>query len=284
MTIAEAVREASATLEAAGVDTPRLDAELLLGHVTGEPRVRLRLYPDRTLTPAQAARFADLVTRRAAREPLPYLTGTREFYGRSFIVSPAVLIPRPETELLVEAVVNWGRAEGATRMADIGAGSGAIAVTLAAELPAVTVFAVDISPAALAMTRTNAQLLQVAARIVCLEGDGVRPLQKQAITGLDAVVANLPYIPEGEMAALMPEVRDHEPSLALHGGDDGLAIIRRVIADAPSVLRPGGLLGLEVGYGQACVVAALLREAGWREVRVITDYGGIERHVLGMPA
>ena len=267
-------------LAGAGVETPRLDAELLLAHVCGKTRGWMWAHTEMALSAQEVDQFRALCARRAQREPLPYLLGEWEFYGRAFYVSPAVLIPRPETELLVEAVLEWARKEAATDIADIGAGSGAIAVTLAAESPALRIIAIDISPAALALARRNAARHAVEARITFLTGDLLQPLRDAGIPPLDVIVANLPYIAEEDYAGLMPEVRDYEPATALRGGEDGLALIRRLIAECPVHLRHGGLLALELGMGQADTVTRLLVTAHWRRIRVIADYAGIPRHIV----
>lgn len=267
-------------LSAAGVDTPRLDAELLLAHVLGKTRAWLWAHPDEMLTEEAELSFHRLLERRLRREPLPYLLGEWEFYGRDFTVSADVLIPRPETELLVEAVLIWLRAHGAGRIADIGAGSGAIAVTLAAEMPALQVIAVDLSPQALAMTRRNALRHGVGEHITLLEGDLLQPIFTAHLSPLAAIVANLPYIAEEEYPALMPEVREYEPALALLAGEQGLALIRRLIADSPAVLAMRGLLAMEVGAGQAAAVKQMLLDNDWNNIQIITDYGGIPRHVI----
>ncbi|MHB9025723.1 MAG: peptide chain release factor N(5)-glutamine methyltransferase [Armatimonadota bacterium] len=279
-TIRELLTRAIPLLEAAGVDSPRLDAELLLAHVLGQGRPWLWTHPDIRVPSAQQVAFQRLLDRRLQREPLPYLLGEWEFYGRSFHVTPAVLIPRPETELLVEAVLAWARARHATRIADVGAGSGAIAVTLAAEIPALRLLAVDISPAALEIARRNAERHGVGERIRFFEGDLLEPLVHSGETPVDAIVANLPYIAEEQFSDLMPEVRAFEPPLALAGGPGGLEVIRRIIEDSPGVLAPTGLLALEVGEGQAGEVTGFLHQSVWQQVRIIDDYAGIPRHVL----
>ncbi len=277
MTTVRATLEAAIPrLAEAGIDSPRLDAELLLAHVLAVTRGWLWAHPETAVSPPVAAHLDTLLARRLRREPLPYLLGTWEFYGREFVVSPAVLVPRPETELLVEAVLAWARTHDARRLADIGTGSGAIAVTLAAELPAAQVLAVDLSADALAVARENATRQGVGERITFRQGDLLTPVSAPQ----DAIVANLPYISDEELPTLMPEVRDHEPRLALAGGPDGLDLLRRLITAAPHTLRPHGLLALEIGHTQADAVVALL--TGWDEVRVIDDYAGIRRHVIGL--
>ncbi|HEY3379198.1 MAG TPA: peptide chain release factor N(5)-glutamine methyltransferase [Armatimonadota bacterium] len=278
-TVADLLTRVIPQLVEAGVDSPRLDAELLLAHVLGVTRTRLWSYPETPVSEEQAAAMQRLLERRVRREPLAYLLGEWEFYGRTFHVSAAVLIPRPETELLVEAVVQWAQAHAARELIDVGTGSGAIAVTLAAELPAAQVTALDLSPTALEVAQRNAQRHGVSERMRWYTGDLLHPLLGMAAT-CDAVVANLPYIAQAEIDRLMPEVRDYEPRLALQAEDEGLALIRRLIVESPTVLRPGGLIALEVGQGQADTVAAFLAAQGWQAPWIITDYAGIPRHVL----
>ncbi len=230
--------EAMTRLEEAGVDTPVLDAELLLAHVLEHSRAWLWAHPTEEVAPEAEQGFARLLARRRRREPLPYILGNWEFYGRTFTVTPHVLIPRPETELLVELVLTWARAQQASCIADIGTGSGAIAITLAAEMPSLHLMAVDLSAAALAIARANARRLGVAARITFLEGDLLQPLRATPCMPLDAIAANLPYIAEEEYPTLMPEVRDYEPREALLAGDSGIALIRRLIEECAGVLRP----------------------------------------------
>jgi release factor glutamine methyltransferase len=281
------VRDARAVLEdavrrlqTAGVDTPRVDAEVMLASALKRSRSWLWAHLDHPVSPAEEGRFTAWVHRRAGREPLAYILEEWEFYGRPFYVSPAVLIPRPETELLVEAVVTWAHATSAQRLVDVGTGSGVIAITLALELPRAQVTAIDISPDALAVARRNAQRHDVEARIDWRVGDLLAPLDDAAPMTLDAVVANLPYIAQDVRETLMPEVGLHEPSLALFAADGGLALIRRLSVQSRAVLRPGGLLALEVGWDQADQVRAGLSAAGWEAVRAIVDYAGIDRHIL----
>jgi release factor glutamine methyltransferase len=281
-TIQQILADAIPRLQAAGVESARLDAEVLLGHLLGKDRGWLWAHPEFAVPAVTVERFAGLLARREQREPLAYLLGEWEFYGRPFFVSPAVLVPRPETELLVEAVVKWARARQAQTIADIGTGSGAIAVTLAVELPAVEIFAVDLSPDALAVARRNTARHAVQERVHLLKGDLLEPLRGHARLPLDAIAANLPYIALEEYPDLMPEVRDYEPDLALTAGEGGLALIRRLIAAAPSLLQEDGFLALELGFGQADAVKAMLQAAAWRQVAVIEDYCGIPRHVLGV--
>ncbi len=257
-------------------DSGTLDAAVLLAHVLGTDRTALIAHPERPLSTEQAETYRTLVMRGAAGEPLPYLTGTRAFYGRDLIVTPAVLIPRPETEHLVESALAWVQGRAGLRIADIGTGSGAIAVTLAAHLPDAQVWAADVSPEALAVARQNAARYNLLDRIVFAPGDLLEPLRESG--PFDLIAANLPYIPCAELDTLA--VARHEPRLALDGGADGLDLIRRLLAEVPGVLAAHGLLLLEIGAGQGAQVAGLTRETfPGAQVRVIPDYAGHERVV-----
>lgn len=256
-------------------DVEALDAPILLAHVLGVDRVALIAHPERPLTPAESAQFCALIERRAAGEPVPYLTGRRAFFDQTLIVTPDVLIPRPETEHLIEAALDWarGRDPRDLRIADIGTGSGAIAVTLAAHLPGAHLWAVDVSAAALDVARKNAA--RAGVEVAFLHGDLLGPLRDQP---LDLIAANLPYIPRADLDAL--PVAQHEPRLALDGGPDGLGLIRRLLDQAPPVLAPGGLLLLEIMAGQGAAVTALARAAfPGADVRVIPDLAGHDRVV-----
>jgi len=259
-----------------GVDAPRLDAELLLAETLGLDRVGLYVNFERPLQADELAAFRERVRRRAVREPLAYILGRAEFWSLSLLVTPAVLIPRPETELLVEqALPRLG--DGPRQVLDIGTGSGALAIALAHERPECSVTAIDRSTAALAVAADNCRINGVADRIVLADGD----LAALPPGPFDLIVANPPYIPSGELAALMPEVRDYEPRLALDGGADGLAAYRAITAQAAGVLAPGGWLLMEVGFDQAAAVRALCAAAGLAELFVARDLAGIERVVGG---
>lgn len=258
-----------------GVDNGRLDAELLLAQSLGLDRVGLYLNHDRPLTVPELGVFRDRVGRRARREPLQQILGRTEFWSRSFIVTPAVLIPRADTEILVEEALK--RAGERCAILDVGTGSGAIAVALACELPTATVTAVDVSPEALAVAAKNAGGNGVAERLHFQQADlGALPAGPY-----DLIVSNPPYIPEGELGDLMPEVRDFEPHLALNGGRDGFDCYRRLLPAAAAALKPGGWLLLEVGCGQAPAVQELLRENGFDACFAARDLAGIERVVGG---
>lgn len=337
--IREAFAEASSFLAGHGCNEPQRSSQLLLEHVLGLSGAAYYMALADPFPPAVKAQWETLVTRRAAGEPVQYIIGEQEFYGRAFEVTPDVLIPRPETELLVEAILRYGaelwpdgtvtvrgeagqeaggsageraaggqaagpaRGEAAAQEADrpagkraagseaarpravrpltavdIGAGSGAISVTLAAEAPAWRVCAGDISPGALAVAGRNAQRLGTSVDLRL--GDLLEPF---AGMETDILVSNPPYIPGGDIAGLQREVRDHEPRTALDGGGDGLDPYRRMMEQLPLLPAPPRLVGFELGQGQAGQVAELLRAAGhWNEIITIEDLAGIARHVLGI--
>jgi release factor glutamine methyltransferase len=264
--------------EKRGVDAPRLTAEVLLSHVLKVSRVRLYVDLDRPLDKAELATFRALIERRLAGEPTQYLTGLREFYNRPFKVDPRVLIPRPETELLVEAALHALPKDGPGRALDMCTGSGCIAISLAAERPQATVLATDLSEGACALARENAQALGVAERVTVLQGDLFSPLPPDA--RFDVVVSNPPYIDTAEIPTLSPEVR-REPRLALDGGPDGLGVLRRVIDGARRVLVPGGLLAMEIGETQGAAVKELLLAAGYAGARVEKDLERRDRLAFG---
>jgi release factor glutamine methyltransferase len=276
MRVEEILKKGTAALKAAGIASPRVDAEVLLSFVLGCDRLALYREPRREVAAGEAARFEELVARRAAGEPAAYLTGEKEFMGLTFAVTPAVLIPRPETELLVETAVALLEGIAAPVAADVGTGSGAVAVSLAALLPAVRVFAVDVSAAALAVARENARRHRVADRVVFLEGDLLEPFAGRE-EFFDLVAANLPYVPSGEMAGLPGPVH-YEPALALDGGPDGLALYRRLVPQAARVLRPEGHLLMEIDSGQGTAALSLLPPA-W-ETNVVQDLAGRDRLVV----
>ena len=311
-TVLEVIRWTVARFTERDLATPRLDAELLVAHALGLPRVQLYVQFDRPLLPDELAAIRALIKRRQAGESVAYLVGKKEFWGLEFAVDARVLVPRPDTETLIEvareqltddvvrsepivegdeapaavevpaaveapAAVGVPAAVRAPRVADVGTGSGAIAVTLAKLFPAAAVFAVDISPGALEVARGNAERLGLAVTFV--EGDLGAPLAAHGPFSL--LVANLPYIPSGELAALPAEVRV-EPTVALDGGPDGLALVRRLVAEAPALLGPDGMLALEIGAGQAFATAELLRAAGFTDVQIRRDLGGVERVVSGV--
>ena len=284
MTVAAALASALPALMAAGVDTPRLDAQLLLAWTLKARREDLARDPERSLTERERVIFEKAVALRTERRPLPYITGEAWFYGHSFKINRAVLIPRPETEDLALAALEICRNEPAPTLADIGTGSGCLAVTLALEHPGAHVWATDLSADALKLARKNVARYALAERVTLLHGDLLGPLP----SGLrfDIIVSNPPYVLEADLPGLQPEVRDYEPVLALSGepgaaGPDGTALHRRLLAEAPAHLGPGGRLLMEVGQGQAEAVAQSARDFGYDEVMIRTDMAGIGRVVLG---
>jgi release factor glutamine methyltransferase len=315
-TVKDVLLWTTSRFEERGLSTPRLDAEILTAHALSLPRLQLYVQFDRPLLPDELAAIRESVKRRQAGESVAYVIGKKEFWGLDFAVDARVLVPRPDTETLIdEALERIGRApraraahraaeaqphaedvdaapldagpdanvepdapariaRPAPRVADVGTGSGAIAVTLAKERPDAVVFAVDVSPDALAVARENA--LRHAVAVTFLEGDLEVPLQPHA--PFDLIAANLPYIPSRDLAGLPPEVRA-EPARALDGGPDGLVLVRRLVTAAPALLARGGALVLEIGAGQAPETARLCAAAGLSDVRVRRDLGAVERVV-----
>jgi release factor glutamine methyltransferase len=258
----------------------RLDAELLLCEALGFDRIKLIVEAERPLAEAELGRYRALIKRRRNGEPIAYILGRREFFALPFRVDRRVLIPRPDTEVLVETALNGSRARHLYgRMLDLCTGSGCVAVAFAKERPTWRVTALDLSPDAADLARENARRAGVAHHVSVLEGDLFAPLPIAA--QFELITANPPYIPSGDIAGLDVDVRDFEPRLALDGGADGLAIIGRLLREASPYLTPGGLLALEVGFDQAPAVAALFQEAGFVEVSRAKDLAGIERVVSG---
>lgn len=269
-------REAVERLRAIS-DTPALDADLLLCAALGVERAVLLAHLDDPIPEQSASRFVVWLGRAASGEPIAYILGVRSFYDRDFAVTPDVLIPRPETELLLEQALDWAAAHPVRLAADIGTGSGALAVTFAAHVPAAQVIAVDLSPAALAVAQGNAERHGVSERITFLQGDLMEPLLERNLAP-DLLMANLPYIPSGELPGLA--VTRHEPVLALDGGPDGLDLVRRLLAQAAVCCPPGALLLLEIGAGQGAAALAAVREClPAAHAQVLRDYAGHERIV-----
>ena len=272
----EVLRGAENYLAERGVENPRLNAEHLLAHALGLKRMELYLQFDRQLTESERAPLRETVKRRGAREPLQHILGTAEFHGRTFTCDKRALIPRPETEQLVEIALEIVKGKASPQILDIGTGSGVIALTLALELPSADVHAADLSPDALALAAENAARHGLPDRIVLHSADLLPPND----TKFDLIVANLPYIPADEIASLSPEVR-HDPLAALDGGPDGLDLIRRLTDTAPERLTPGGALLLEIGAGQADAVNTLLADRKFRDISVRSDYQTIPRFAVG---
>lgn len=274
----EALGQAARRLENEGVDSPRLDAELLLAHVLDVNRASVLAWPERQLTPKQLTRTRDLVTRRASREPLAYIIGYREFFDLDFVVDSRVLIPRPETELLVEQALHIARQLSVPpKIADVGSGSGAIAVTMAVHLPQALIYALDDASEPLAVTQENARRHGVANQVHCIQGDLLAPLPE----AVNIITANLPYVTTKEWEDLPPEIHAYEPKNALDGGPDGLALIRRLLVTASDHLKPGGSILLEIGAGQGEAVMTLAQEhVPGARVRLVQDYAGLDRLVV----
>ncbi|MCB9134229.1 MAG: peptide chain release factor N(5)-glutamine methyltransferase [Anaerolineales bacterium] len=263
-------------------DTPALDAQVLLAHVTGHPRAWLLAHPEAPLTPTEAAHLEQTLQQLENGLPLPYVLGEWEFFGLKFKVTPEVLIPRPETELLVETALEWLKhflRDEDLQAADIGTGSGCIAISLAVNCPQLHILATDLSPAALALARQNAALHQVSDRITFLEADLLAPRHSPPATPhapLTLITANLPYIPTATLHTL--DVYGREPTLALNGGPDGLTLIRRLLAQTATRLAPGGLILLEIEATQGASVTALARQHyPDADIRLYPDLAGYDR-------
>lgn len=277
LTIAQGIADAARRLAEAGIESARLEAEVLVAEAMGRSREWLFLHPDETLAPEQADRLHSMLSRRLRREPLPYIVGQAEFYGLTLKLTPAATIPRPETEILVEAGAARAGRIGARLALDVGTGCGAIAVALAKHRPGLRVIAVDTSLEALRLARENCRGQGVADRVALVCCDLLTAIRVEA----DSIVANLPYVRSDEFAALQPEVREFEPRAALDGGADGLEAVQRLSVQLLAHLRTGGFAALEVGTGQARAVAKLLLGAGLSEIETVPDYSGIERVVIG---
>jgi release factor glutamine methyltransferase len=262
-----------------GSDSPRLDTQLFLSHVCGLDKVQLYVQFERPLVAEELATLKELIRRRSDGEPVAYILGERDFYGRTFEVSPDVLIPRPETEHLVDLALTWLRTHAieAPKLVDVGTGSGAIAVSLAAELPTAIVVATDISPGALEVAARNAEKHGVREQVKFTRGDLLEPLKTAG--AVDAVISNPPYLDDELMASAARDVVEFEPRLALHGGPDGLDILRRLTPQAARVLKPGGLFAVELaGRDQATALAAFWRATGeFENIEAVTDYSGRDR-------
>jgi release factor glutamine methyltransferase len=276
-TIALVLKWATDDFRSKKIDAPRLDAEVLLAHALGTTRIQLVIDAMRPLQADELGRFRELVKRRRGREPVAYILGQREFYGRAFRVDPRVLVPRPDTETLVTVALERTRDRSQSlRALDLCTGSGCVAITLARELPTSRIHATDLSPEALVVARDNALRLG-AYNVSFREGDLYAAVE--AGQRFDLIVSNPPYVPAGDVPHLMADVREFEPRVALDGGADGLALVRRIVADAPRVLVPGGRIALEVGSGQAGDAAAILEARGFRTIATSRDYARIERVV-----
>lgn len=279
MTILEALAAATADLAKAGVPDASLDAEALLRHVTAWDRATLLVNPTQPLTSGQQSRFLALIEERSRRRPLQHLLGTQAFWRHDFRVTPDVLVPRPETEVLVEAAIERLRPLHEPTIVDVGTGSGCIALSLAAELPVAAIHGVDVSAAALSVARDNGERLGLSHRVAWYQGDLLAPVQDLA-GRIDMIASNPPYVDPADAPSLAPEVRDHEPPLALFPPGDAYAIYRRLIPDAARVLSPRGWLLLEVGQHMSERVLALCRDVGLEVQAVLPDLQSIPRVVV----
>jgi release factor glutamine methyltransferase len=274
-----AVEQAFARLERSPhPERAQLDAETLLLHVLGKNKAWLLAHQEEEISGDRAARYHTLVERRYAGEPIQYITGQQEFYGLPFRVTPNVLIPRPETEHLVEKVLSLAVCFQLLRIVDVGTGSGAIAVALAHLLPHAEITALDISAAALDEARANAEGNRVPDRVRFVESD---LLAAVATRKFEIVVSNPPYVPATDRESLSVEVREYEPGLALFAGNDGLDVYRRLIPAAFAVLESGGFLVMEIGYAQSQPIAELMTQAGFEEIEFVPDLQGIARAACG---
>jgi release factor glutamine methyltransferase len=274
MQLKQALTAAIDALTANAVGSPRMNAETLLMFVLNSDRAYLYAHPEYELTANEQARYDEAIGERSTGKPAQYITGHQEFWGMDLIVSPAVLIPRPETEHVVETVLELARLKQATRIIDVGTGSGCIALALAAELPWARVEAVDISPAALEVARANAARLQLDHRIIFQERDLLAGTPAETY---DFVVSNPPYVPEAEPEKAQREVREFEPKVAVFAGENGLGVYRHLVPQAREALKPGGWLVVEIGFSQAAAVQELVQD--WAEARISPDLQGIPRVV-----
>lgn len=280
-TVLRLIRWSADYLESKGVERGRLDAEHLLAHALGTQRLQLYLEFDRPLEPRELEAFKPLLRRRARREPLQYILGRTAFRELELLTDARALIPRPETEILVQTVLTWAEGRSGLQAVDVGTGTGCVALSLLEEGPFDRVWATDVSADALGLASENARSCGLDDRITWVLADGLSALSSEVRA--DVIVSNPPYIAESEAGELAPEVLDHEPRGALFGGPDGLEVIRGLVAGAPALLAPGGLLALEVGAGQGPAVLSLLEAgAGWEEAAVHRDLAGRPRVVTAV--
>lgn len=284
--IGKLLASAQQTLECAGIANAAQEARWLLAFALEMKHHELVSRSEQPVTAEQLTRVLSVLQRREAREPLQYILGSQEFCGLDFSVTPAVLIPRPETELLVQETLREGGFEEGAVLVDVGTGSGCVAVTLATILGGMRIFALDCSQDALKVARKNAERHGVIDKIIWLEGDLLSPLMEYSVAGaVDAIISNPPYIAESEWAGLQPEVRAYEPRSALLAGPKGIEFHERLIHDSKEFLAPGGLLVMEVGQGQLPVVQRMAVEAGgYTGLQTVTDEAGIERVLIARRA
>ena len=278
-TVLEVINATTAFFQERDIENPRLNIELMLAHVLNKKRLQLYLEFERHLDDSVLTTLREMVKRRASREPLQYILGKTEFHGLEFQVDKRVLIPRPETELLVEHVLAACRDVPHVKILDVGTGSGCIAITLAKHLPAAEIWASEKSAAALEVARANAERLGAGERVHFVHTDLFSPDHGRSI---DWVVSNPPYIPTTETGNLAKEIVDHEPLEALFAGEDGLSVMRAIIAEAPRFLSPGGHVALEIGAGQSAAVQQLFREAKYQMVKIVKDLQQHERGIVAV--
>jgi len=274
MTVAEALQTGSEALGNASVASPERESSLLLRHVLQCDAAFLYAHPEHRLNAVQSILFKAVLKRRASHEPFQYISGVQEFYGLEFEVTPEVLIPRPETEILVEAAISEFRDAKEVRFCEIGVGSGCISISILANLPLAAAIGVDVSRTALNVARQNAGKHGVAERLGLLESD---VFQTVDTADFDLIVSNPPYVPDTDVETLQHEVRSFEPRSALEGGADGLDIVRRIVEDSPKFLRQKGLLLIEIGWDQSKAVRELLEPEIWDNVQFLPDLQGIPR-------
>lgn len=279
MQLKQALTSAVDRLESSDVGSPRMNAEVLLMFVLGVNRAYLYAHPERELTAEEESRYEEVLAQRATGMPSQYITGNQEFWGLDFIVSPAVLIPRPETEHLVETVLELAREIAKPKIVDVGTGSGCIALALAQELKGAEVHAVDVSAEALEIARSNAVRLQLDRRVRFLRSNALEALVDA--NDFDFVVSNPPYVGFDEADKVQKSVRDFEPQMAVFAGARGLDVIGPLVQQAHAVLKSGGWLALEIGYSMRDLVLDLLSSTMWEDVRVMPDLQGIPRVVAG---
>ena len=276
MNISEAIRTGTAELDNAGIPEASRESLSLLQFAIARDRAFTVAHPEYQLTPAEAERFQDAIRRRAAREPFQHIVGKQEFYGLDFIVTPDVLIPRPETELIVERAIELLADLPSPRFLEIGVGSGCISVAILKHAPNVAALAVDISDPAIEVARRNAAMHKVGDRLEIVLSDVFENVPDQAF---DLIVSNPPYVPLAEYDGLQPEVRDHDPRIAVTDGSTGLTIIERIVAGAPKYLQGDGHLVMEIGYNQRADVKGLFAVDQWKSVEFLPDLQGIPRTV-----
>jgi len=277
MQLKQALSSAIERLEAADMGSPRMNAEVLLMFVLGVNRAYLYAHPERELTAEEEARYDEVLAQRATGMPSQYITGHQEFWGLDFVVTPAVLIPRPETEHLVETVLELARGIARPKLVDVGTGSGCVALALAHELKSAAVYAVDVSADALEIAGANAARLRLDGRVHFTQSNVLEALA--GVHDFDFVVSNPPYVGFGEADKVQKSVRDFEPRVAVFAGEQGLDVIGALIEQAHRALKPGGWLAMEIGYSMRDAAVNLLSPTMWEDVRVVPDLQGIPRVV-----